>query len=673
MAFRVIALLLIPLLALGLLEAGLRLAGYGYDTAFFKTLRIGNEDFLVNNDDFVRRFFPPQLVRLPEVLRMEKEKPPGVTRIFILGESAALGDPAPSYAAARYMRALLSDRFPGHRFEVVNVAITAINSHAILPIARECAKHQGDFWIVYMGNNEMVGPFGAASVFGAQAPPRWMVRVSLALQELRVGQLLMAATRHLRPKSSSAASWGGMEMFLGNQIPSDDPRKEVVYRNFRENLRDILRAGLDGGARVLLNTVAVNLKDCPPFASTSADAEYRNAQTLLSQGNIVGARAQFQKACDDDTLPFRADSRVNATIRDAAKEFAGSNLLFFDAADSTNIPGDNLFYEHVHLNFDGNYWLGRAWAEKIEPLLPADIRGSAARDWSSQEICERRLGLFAWNRAIVLNEVARRRQKPPLSGESNNVRELNQLREKLARLRESMNVSNASEARGLYLEDIQRDSDDYMLRFSGADLLEAIGAFRDAAEQWRQVEELLPQYYLAYLQQGRMLERLGQLDDARMAFERTVSLYPRAAVAWFELSNIDASQGKYAAALKECERARNMEPDQPVFYACVGRLLSKMNRPFEAIAQFRESIKIQPAYFDGHLALAEELVASGKFAEATNDFNTAVQLKPDSARAHLEFGEALLKLNSHAAAHRQFEETIRIDPANTAARQYLTQ
>jgi len=88
-----------------------------------------------------------------------------LSRTAVFGESAALGDPAPSYGAGRYLQAMLSEQFPDEKFEVVNVSITAINSHAILPIARECARQQGDFWIIYMGKNEMVGPFGAASVF----------------------------------------------------------------------------------------------------------------------------------------------------------------------------------------------------------------------------------------------------------------------------------------------------------------------------------------------------------------------------------------------------------------------------------------------------------------------------------------------------------------------------
>ena len=145
--------------------------------------------------------------------------------------------------------------------------ITAINSHVIVPIARECARCQGDLWIIYMGNNEMIGPFGAATVFGAKAPPWPVVRLGLALQTTRVGQLLMNLERKLKGNAAGPGVWDGLEMFLGNQLAPDDPRKEVVYKNFQRNLQDILRAGRKAGAAIILNTVAVNLKDCPPFAS----------------------------------------------------------------------------------------------------------------------------------------------------------------------------------------------------------------------------------------------------------------------------------------------------------------------------------------------------------------------------------------------------------------------
>ena len=301
--------------------------------------------------------------------------------------------PEPAYGASRYLEILLRERSPDIKTEVVNVAFTAINSHVIVPIARECAHRDGDLWIIYMGNNEMVGPFGAATVFGLQAPPMYCVKFVTGVQKTRVGQLLMELARKFHG-SAKSPSWGGMQMFLENQVAPDSPHKETVYRNFKRNLDDIVRAGLDAKAKIILNTVAVNLKDSPPFASMLksnlpagdndkfevalaqaracesqadfpravdlyeqalsvqplfADAQYHLGKCLLAL-NSAGVRARFQAACDDDALPFRADTRINTEIREAGKRFAGPDLVLVDTAatlatnSAADLCGQETFY-----------------------------------------------------------------------------------------------------------------------------------------------------------------------------------------------------------------------------------------------------------------------------------------------------------------------------------------
>ena len=56
-------------------------------------------------------------------------------------------------------------------------------------------------------------------------------------------------------------------MFPDNEVAGDDPRLTAVYDNFRQNLVDICGIARRAGAGVILSTVAVNLKDCPPLAS----------------------------------------------------------------------------------------------------------------------------------------------------------------------------------------------------------------------------------------------------------------------------------------------------------------------------------------------------------------------------------------------------------------------
>ncbi|HEY1787419.1 MAG TPA: hypothetical protein VGJ73_04655, partial [Verrucomicrobiae bacterium] len=496
--FRLVALVVLPLLVLGGIELALRLAGFGYPTGIFKKSRIGDNTFLINNDDFSLRFFTPQTARFLGPLRMAVQKSAGTYRIFILGESAAMGDPDPSYGASRYLEALLEVRYPQAHFEIINLGITAINSNVILPIARNCAANDGDLWIIYMGNNEMVGPFGAATVFGAKAPPVALIRFNLALQKTRLGQLLTALLRKLPAHGAKASSWGGMEMFVGNQLAVDDPRKNTVYQNFSKNLDDVLKAGLGSGAKILLNTVAVNLRDCAPFASLTdpnlpaagrarfnqffkagvqaqsqkgfteaisnfvqaaaldpndAELQFRWGKCLDASANYAEAKKHFQLACDDDALPFRADSRINGIIQGESKKFNNANLTLLDAAETLaadlpdKIPGQETFYEHVHFNFDGNYRLARAWAGQIEGILPASVLQNAGTNaWADQPACERRLGLSDWNRSLVMESVIQRLQKPPLSSQLGNGERAGALNRDISQLIPRMNPTTAPEA-----------------------------------------------------------------------------------------------------------------------------------------------------------------------------------------------------------------------------------
>ena len=155
----------VPALLLGLAEGAFRLAGYGHPTSFFVASPHHENGALIENAKFAWRFLPPTLARASQPTLLRREKASATTRVFMFGESAAEGDPEPAFGMPRLLEVLLEGRFPGRDFEIINAAVTAINSHAILPIARECAGLDGDFWVLYIGHNEVMGPFGAGTVF----------------------------------------------------------------------------------------------------------------------------------------------------------------------------------------------------------------------------------------------------------------------------------------------------------------------------------------------------------------------------------------------------------------------------------------------------------------------------------------------------------------------------
>ena len=93
------------------------------------------------------------------------------------------------------------------------------------------------------------------------------------------------------------------------------------------------------------------------------------------------------------------------------------------------IPGCELFYEHVHLNFDGNYLLALSFAEQVRKLLPRrnllpGTRGVGPR----AELCDRRLAVTVWDRQRVWQPIFNRISFPPFTGQLDHAAFVNNVR-----------------------------------------------------------------------------------------------------------------------------------------------------------------------------------------------------------------------------------------------------
>lgn len=718
---RLLAMFVPTLLILGGLELMLRFLGYGFDPHYFKRAKVGSRECYVANQDFGLRFFPRSLVRIPAPVLVPAAKAPDTFRIFIFGESAALGDPRPNYGAGCYLELLLAERFPETKFEVINTGITAINSHAILPIAQECATHAGDLWLIYMGNNEMVGPFGAATVFGARAPPFWLIRTQLKLQRLRLGQLLLDLSQRFHKGNRTSASWGGMEMFVQNQVPPSDPRKQRVYRNYERNLQDLIKAGQASRARIVLSTVAVNLKDCPPFGTVpgsdlspaqrakvqklcqdgaaaeaqgrfaeaqsdfqraaeihpdSAQAQFGFATCLLHSTNATAARPPFLQAVAADSLPFRADARINESIRAAARQFASESLALCDAAAALNetapdgIAGEESFYEHVHLNPHGNYALAIAWAGQVEKLLGPAVKRGARPAWLEQVECEQLLGFTDWNYVSIIEEVLGRLQQPPFSGQSGNSQRVARLQNEIAGLRQHLTPEREAEARATYLRALRRAPENFRLHENYAEFLEAIHDLNPAIAQRKAVCELVPYYYFPYYALALTLKEAGALAEAREMLLKAGTLRPEQPQIQLELGIICARQGQWDLARQHLEAAHRLIPEDPQPALYLGEVLWKLERRGEALDSLREAIRLSPSDWQPHYRLASDLAQQGNLPDAAAEYREALRLNPASVRTKLGLSALLLSLGRQSEALQQLNEALQLEPNNRAALEF---
>ena len=677
---------------------------------------------MIENDKFGWRFFPRAIARSPSPLLVKAAKPPGACRIFLFGESAALGDPKPAYGVGRYLEALLRERFPGKEFEVVCVAMVAVNSQAILPIARDCARHQGDIWIVYMGNNEMEGPFGANFRLGPPWARRPLIRSVLAIRSTKIGQVMENALLALRGHSAAASSWEGMKMFLKERFPPDDPRRQMVYGDFRKNLEAIVRVGLRSGARPIVCTVAANLKDSPPFASVHsqavsegdrarwesvfqqggqlqsagqfaqaqerfaeaaridsqfAEVPFREGQCHVELTNYAAARGAFEKARDADALPFRTDGVLNRIIREVAAGFSSQGAQFLDveaelARQSPGaIPGEELFHDHVHLNFEGNYLFARLLAGRVEKLLPAATTTGALPDWASAEVCDRRLGLTDWNRGPVYETMFQRLSDAPFTNQLDHAFRMRRLLDRIVQTRERLHPRVYLETREIYEEAAAKRPRDFRLAENWAEFLEAVGDLEGAEAQWRRVADLLPHHYAAYFQIGRLLGREKKYAEAKDYLHRALSIRPDLVEARIELGQVLFKEGKPAEALLEYAEARKQRPQDAGVLLQMANALAAQEKRTEALASLREAIRLRPGFWEARYFLGVELAVANRIPEAIEQFREVIHLRPDHAAAHFNLGVGLAKQGQIEGAASEFQETLRLDPNHRSARQYL--
>ncbi len=713
---------MLVLLPLVLLELALRVGGFGHPTSFFVCREIGGKAALVENTWFGLSFFPPAQARSPSPLVVRTPKPEGVCRIFLFGESAAMGDPRPAYGVGRCLEALLRARFPEREFEVVCAGMTAINSHGLLPVARECARCQGDLWIIYTGHNEFVGPFGANTVFGPAAPAHWIVRAYLALQRTRTGQLLVALARRLNHSGNSPTAWGGMRVFLDQQVSPADPRKERIYASFRRNLEDIVRVARRSGVPVVLSSAASNLRDCAPFASAHApslrgprqaewerrfqaglrnlgqgefaqalehyraaaelsplyaEGQFRLGQCFLGMTNADAAALAYRRARDSDGLIFRANTTINRIIREVAGRYAGQGVTFLDAEavlaplSASHVTGDECFYEHVHLNFEGNYQLARALAEKAVSALPGRLLAGQNTSWEDPATCARDLGLTEWNRCTVLEDIEKRISDAPFTNQADHAVSLRKLEMRLTECKARLRPQAVRAAHLTYQGAIRKRPNDHWLHHNYAEFLAAVGDLAQAAEQMRMVCDLVPQHASGHLQLGRLLARQGRFDEAAKAFEAALAARPGSADVYVDLGQVRARQGRLDEALEEYTLAGRFNLDPARLCLLRAQVFEEQGKRTEAVQSLREAIRLRAGNWEAHDRLGLELALQGKFHEAGAEFEAVVRLRPDQAEGHLNLGIALARQHHFDEALAQLETARRLDPQNEKTREFI--
>jgi lysophospholipase L1-like esterase len=434
----------IPVLFFVLIELGLRIVDYGRDLPLF-IANPANTEYILPRPDIVRRYFSDNSP-IPSVTMeanfLLKEKPKNGYRVFVQGGSTAAGFP---YGLGASLAGMLDNRLkstlPYHYVEVVNTALSAVNSYTVLDLADEIIAQQPDAVLIYMGHNEYLGIMGVGSNYTA-ASSQASTLLFLKLKELRLFQLMQNTYSYFQqPKATEKTNFKDSRTFMAKvakhkNIPINSNMFEAGVQQFDTNLRLLLDKYAAANVPVYLATIASNLKDQAPFASPDLSDDFSRNLSLLDQliqakqedkitaqlskmsqakslnnnalaqfelanryylmGNFSSAYYHYNQAKELDLLRFRAPEAINNIIRKYAK--SQQNVTLVDVVERLaksskhGLIGNNLMLEHLHPNVQGYFLLADTFYNAIK-------QHSKLLDWNTVRIEK------AWqNRPIIPSE-----------------------------------------------------------------------------------------------------------------------------------------------------------------------------------------------------------------------------------------------------------------------------
>jgi tetratricopeptide (TPR) repeat protein len=620
--FKIIAVLM-PFLALIVLEGALRLFGYGHDLSIF-TADPARQGYLVLNKHASEKYFANQKnATIGNFEPFAARKAVGTFRIFVLGESTTIGYPYMNNGSFhRWLQYRLMHTYPDRDFEIINLSLTAVNSYTVLDFAKGVSAYEPDAVLVYTGHNEYYGAMGVAATSGI-GHSRALARLLMGLREFRVTQLISAAASRIGELLSvdklDLRENLMKRMAEDQQIAFGSKEYQAGIEQFKENINELGEAMSEKRIPLLISNLVSNEKDLKPFISIAgqqgetADTHYLSGLEKYRLGDFANAKKEFVLAKEADALRFRAPEALNDIIRQIAARYKGVFLVdtkrLFEQHSDHQILGQQTLLEHVHPNLYGYALLSEAFYQSMKQ---AGLLAAAASEMPLPALIQRMPitrvdSLKGAYEVMILKEGWPFNIKMPAEDKHEKTEE-----EKLAG--------------GLVVKQISwRDA---MARLQQHDI-----ARRDTVGALRVAEALAldtPLDPLAY-------DQAGKLSAALNLHQQAVTYFSKA----FRMEN-------------SFERAKALFV-----------LLLKMDRPDAALRYIAYAAANNPSTFSFN-----ELQ---NFVAQLSDLKKQYAADSNNAQLTNQLAAGYLKFANAAAAEKYIRRTLQIDPGNANALALLRQ
>lgn len=663
--------ILLPFIFLVFLELILRASGYGDNHSLFITHPDKEyENYYVVNPEIGKKYFQKMDYSAPSKDQFLKKKPKDVFRIFVMGSSTVVGFPYNNNLMfSRILSERLHDAYPEKKIEMVNTAITAINSFTLADYIPQILEKEPDAILIYAGHNEFYGAFGVGSHEGA-FHNYTLIRLHLKLMNLRVYQLLADVTGKTASLVSSDKDANRRGTLMSRIVKDAD----IIYgsrsyqtgiKNYEMNMSQILKLAKQKNVPVYISDLVSNLKDLKPFKSIAstdipeAESFYKAAQKYEQQGDFLKAKENYLLARDYDCIRFRASTDISKTVIKLAEKYQAyyvPAIELFNVNSPNGIVGNNLLTEHVHPNIQGYFLLAEAFYKSIvdSKIIGNDVNTQTVKDY---KYFIRNYGYTPLDSLIGVHRIANLLYHWPFRDETKgyiDYRQVYKPKDMLDSLafnvmaKQQISLTDAHE----YLAKMYFEKND----------------FQKAFQEYNSLTHTIPFESSNFRKAADCLLKMHDLAKALYFFERSLQLNDKNFFAHFRAGEICMIKNDFEKALVHFQKAQqyaNKEEKEKALIKIYQNLvyLNRAEQGKEIASYFKNRIPVPPKvniYKDYIPFDIKDNVVKAKLAIKSKDFQQAVELL-----------NASLEINQAPVVYRMLGETFYQNKDYEKARSYF--
>lgn len=561
-------------------------------------------------------------------------KPAGTKRVICLGGSTTYGRPYDDKTSfCGWLREFLPVADQTSTWEVINAGGISYGSRRVLTVMRETVAYEPDVFIVYCGHNEFLE---RTTWSGMSSVPSSLLHVSAFLQK---HSRVFRTARNLARQQQTTESRSGelpenVEAILDSSVGLDAYTRDrewtdSVVAAYRHNIQSMIDIADRHDIALLFVVPAAQLRDCAPFksehttgltisvkdqsqslyreavtASQSGDdalcihlceeliavdpdfahGQYLYGLTLYKTGRFAESKNALLRARDEDICPLRATEVILTALRETTNS-AKCRVLDFDKIvmrlAENEIPGADVFLDHVHPTIDVNRTLG---LQLIDLMKTAGILPSGVTDQMQiQEVTQR-----------VMNS-----------------------------------IDTASH--GQALRNLSK-------------VLSWAGKFSEADRLAIQAMEMLPNDSEAHYQGGSAWFRAGELARAMASYQRAAELDPESAQAHFGMGLVSAESGDFSVAVQHYRRAAELKPEFLDIEFNLGRAYEMSGEFSLAKQQYAYCIELNSQFSMAYNAMGTVYGRQGDLQTAKEWFRKALRIDPQNRDATTNLETAIRSL-----------------------------